>query len=163
MSYDVYGAVINPSRLITCYILNKLTDKTIKFYVIPEEVSESYGASWDSTEVRGRSAPYFGFSGNEARTVSYSITLHADYCKNLKDIVKELKRLVYPKYAGSIVIPPYCKVKFGSMVDMTAIVNNVSVNWSGTLIDGNDYYSTAEVSIEFTELRTNKIPSAKSF
>ena len=155
--------MVDPSSLITCYILNKLTDKKIVFKTIPEEVSESYGATWDATDVRGRSAPYYGFAGNESRTVSYSITLHADYCDNLKQTVKDLKGLVYPKYSGSIVIPPYCYVKFGAMVAMTAIVNSVSVTWSGTLIEGADYYSTAEVSIEFTELRTGKIPSATSF
>lgn len=159
--------MVKPSSLINCYILNKITDKKITFDVIPEEISESLGASWDSTDVRGRSAPYFGYAGNEARTVSFSITLHDDLCNDLKGTVKELKGLVYPKYSGSIVIPPYCYVVFGSMVKMTAIVNSVSVSWSGTILGdsktNNDYYSTAEVSIEFTELKTGKIPTATSF
>lgn len=152
--------MVDPTTLIPCYIVNLLTDKTIKFGVLPEEISESHDASWDSTDVRGRSAPYFGYAGNGARTVSYSITLHSDLCKDIKNTVNELKKLVYPKYLGSIVNPPYCYVKFGDMVSMRAIVNSVSVSWSGTIIEDCKYYSTAEVSLEFSELCMNNIPTA---
>lgn len=159
--------MVSPGKLITCYIRNAITEKTISFNVIPEEISESVDATWDTMDIRGRSAPYFGFSGNGARTVSYSITLHDDLCPDLEKTVKDLKGLVYPKYLGSVVTPPYCYVKFGNMVNMYAIVNSVNVSWSGVIIGDNNktnaHYSTAEVSIEFSELRKNGIPTATSF
>ena len=152
-----------PSSLITCYIINKITNEKVVFTIPPEELSESYSTSWESTDIRGRSAPYIGYSSNDAKHVQYSITLHDDFCNDLKGTVKKLKALTYPKYKGSIVIPPLCKVKFGGMVDMVAVVNSVDVSWSGPILSGSDHFAQAEVSLDFTRVVTGKIPNADSF
>lgn len=152
------------TALLSHYIINMITDKKVVFKTFPEDVSETYAASWETTDIRGRSAPYIGYAGNEARSVSYSITLQDDTCDNMMDVIKFLKGLVYPRYSGSIVIPPYCLVHFGGMINsMTAVVNNVSISWGGTILDGSDHYSKAEISLDFTELKLRSIPTAYSF
>jgi hypothetical protein len=79
-------------------------------------------------------------------------------------VVKFLKGLVYPKYSGSIVIPPYCLVHFGGMVsNMTAVINNVSLSWGGPILSDANHYSKVDISLDFTELRRSSIPTAKSF
>jgi hypothetical protein len=152
------------AALISHYIINLITDEKVIFKTLPEDVSETYAASWETTDIRGRSAPYIGYAGNEARSVSYSITLQDDICDNMMKVVKFLKGLVYPKYSGSIVIPPYCLVHFGGMVsNMTAVVNNVSLSWGGPILSDANHYSKVDISLDFTELRRSSIPTAKSF
>lgn len=162
----VHAYTPNHTLLVSNYIINQVTEEKIVFYTLPDDISESYSASWDNSEVRGRSAPYHGYSGNEARSVSYSFTLYEDLCgESYMDIIDALKRLVYPKYNGSIVIPPYCILKIGDMVNrVTAIVNSVSVSWGGTVIEGNKHYSKADISLDYTQvyLDNSKLPSAEN-
>lgn len=165
--------------LITNYIINNITGDKIVFKTLPEDISESYAASFDSTEVRGRSAPYFGYAGSEARSVTYSITLSEDILGDeYMNIIGKLKALVYPKYSGSLVIPPYCTIKLGDMIDyMYAVVNSVSVSWSGTILSDNtslmydvtnpksfskQHYSKAEVSLDITQIIRENLPTANN-
>lgn len=168
MSESMYTTAYKPSDLMTHFIQNMLTGETKTFNTLPDDVTETYSTSWDMTDIRGRSAPYIGYSGNEARSVSYSITLQEDMCDDMMGVVKFLKGLVYPKYYGSLVDPPYCVVKLGGMVDsMTAVVNSVSVSWEGPILGDDsstsDHYSRAEISLDFTELRNRNIPTADLF
>jgi hypothetical protein len=149
----------NPSEYITCYIRNMITDETITFETLPDSVSESFSASWSPHEVLGRSAPYYNYSGNDARSVSYSIKLYKDaLADKFLTTVRQLESLVYPSYNGIVAKPPFCYVRFGGMVKMFAIVNSVSVSWGDTIIaddytDANENtFSTADVSIDFVEL-----------
>lgn len=150
---------VAPGNLIPCYIVNKLTGDTIQFMVLPEEVTESYSVSMEPKEIMGRSAPYISYSGNEARTVGYSITLHEDIVQNMMTVIDKLKRLVYPKYTDSHIQPPYQYVKFGDMIDMMAVVTSVSLSWGQTIIEDQQHYSQCEVSLEFMELRISSLPS----
>lgn len=156
------GMSLPSTPLVTNYIRNNITDEIIKFQTLPEDISESYAASFDSTEIRGRSAPYFGYAGSEARSVTYSITLSEDILgDDYMNIIKKLKALVYPKYSGSLVIPPYCTIKLGDMINyMYAIVNSVSVSWSGTIIEDKQHYSKADVSLDLTQIIKSSIPTA---
>ena len=150
------------SSLVACYIINKITGERITFYTIPAEISESYSASFETQGTIGRSAPFITYSETEARTVSYSVTLHEDICPDLVDIVNKVKALVYPNYAGSIAIPPYCYVKFGDMVSMYAVVNSVSVDWSETVVGDTQHFSKVEISFDFTEVRLGSIPTSSN-
>lgn len=172
MAYNVSRWAPNPDNYITCYVYNMITDEKIIFKTVPENISESYSADWQSTDIMGRSAPYLAYVSSAARTVSYSVILTRDILGELyKSTVEKCIRLVYPKYMnGGVVAPPFCYVRFGSMVYMFAVVNDVSVEWSGPFIgdtysstvdnkqdiDANDnLFSQAEISFSFTELRTD--------
>jgi hypothetical protein len=151
--------------LVNCFVRNLITNETITFKAPPESISESYSASFDATEVRGRSAPYYGYSGNEARTVSYSVTLLEDVLgTDYMSTINKLRALVYPKYYGSLVVPPSCKIKLGDMVKAHStnvfIVNSVGVEWSGTILEGSNHYSQAEISFDLTEVVRGSLPIA---
>lgn len=150
------------TNLVSCFILNKITGERISFYTIPTEISESYSASFETQGTVGRSAPFVTYSETEARTVSYSVTLHEELCTDLLDTVNKIKALVYPNYAGSIAIPPYCYVKFGDMVSMYAVVNSVGIDWDGTVIGDTQHFSKVEVSFDFTEMRLGSIPTSSN-
>lgn len=155
--------VNNPIPNITFYIKNMLNEKIIYLPVYPEELSESFSTNYSQTELNGRSAPYQTYGGNEARTMSLPVTLHQDLCDettgDLHMIVRYLKQLVYPKYNGSIVIPPYCFLKFGNMLNCYAIMDSIDFNWSETIIEESKYFSKCEVNFSFQELRKNSLPT----
>lgn len=151
----------NPQNIMTCYIHNMTTGTTITFPAYPEDLSEGYATTFNSTDVMGRSAPYLAYANNAARTVSYSVVLHDDICDNMMSVVEQIKSLVYPIYHGSIVQPPYCRVKFGQMVSMYAVVDSVDFSWSDTVIEDNQHFSKVEVSFSFTELRIQSLPTAR--
>ena len=166
MDYDV-------QKIMTCYIANMINGDVIKFKALPEDVSESLDTSWEATDIRGRSIPYQSYAGNGPRSISFSVTLHADICDDIVGTVKRMKALVYPKYVGSIVIPPYCSVRIGKIISTKAIVNSVSVSWSDTILSNNKsnteydpdnaFYSKAEVSFDLSEIKTTGIPSVTRF
>lgn len=148
----------NPEKIISCFVINRLTGEIIKFPAFPTDMSESVGVSYSPQTILGRSAPYFSYEGNDARTISFSVKLEDNICPNMAQVVERLKALAYPKYQGSIVRPPYCYVKFGEMVNMNAIIGGVSVSWSGVVLEGSDHLSVADVSFDFTELRLRTLP-----
>lgn len=148
---------------ISFYIKNMLNERIIYLPVYPEELSESFSTNYSQTDLNGRSAPYQTYGGNEARTISLSATLHQDLCDettgDLQTIVMYLKQLVYPKYNGSIVIPPYCFLKFGNMLNCYAIMDSIDFNWGETIIANSKYFSKCEVNFSFQELRKNSLPT----
>ena len=164
----------NPTQIVPCYIVNLVTGMKINFATLPTDVSEDYSASFGSQQPMGRSSPYFNYENSEARTVSYSVTLHKDIVPDMENVVLECKKLVYPKYTGSLVTPPYCYVRFGAMINMTAIVNSVSIEWggaAGTILCDTLYseslggnasptYSDVQLSFSFTELRLRSLMQA---
>lgn len=163
----------NTDDLITCYIYNMLNNQKIQFKTLPEDINESYSAEWQQTDIMGRSAPYIAYISNPARSVDYSVVLNRDILgdEGYKNTIDGLKKLVYPNYVGnSIVAAPYCYVRFGYIVKMFAVVESVSLSWSGTIIgDENSnaneaMYSQCECSLSFIELRTEGqgLPTANS-
>lgn len=171
MAYNVDRWAPNPANYMTCYIYNMITDEKIIFKTLPENVSESYSSDWQNTDVMGRTAPYIAYNMSSARTVNYTVMLERDILGDqFQSTIDQCIRLIYPKFmSGGVVAPPYCYVRFGGMVNMFAVVNDVSVDWSGSII-GHTYASTtenkynmdansnvfsqADVSFGFTELRT---------
>jgi len=164
---------IPPSNLINCFIVNMLTGTRINFVTLPTDVSEDYGASFGQQQPIGRSSPYFNYENNDARSVSYQVTLHKDIVPDMENVIVECKRLLYPKYSGSLVTPPYCYVRFGAMINMTAVLNSLGVEWggaSGVIVSRNtesagldpaegdsQTYADAQLSFSFTEIRLKSL------
>lgn len=151
---------VDPNSIITCYIVNKITDEVIKFPAYPTEMSESYSSSYTQTDIVGRSSPYFSFGGNPARSFDFPLTIQEDIVKDMTLLVEKLKALVYPNYVGSIVQPPYCYVKFGDMLSCYAIVESISFSWGETILDGSQHFSKCDVSFSFQEMRQSMLPTA---
>ena len=140
---------------ISCYVKNLLTGTTIEFELIPESVTDSNSASFDPQDIRGRSTPIQGYNNSGPRTVSYTVILHDDYCKDgILKTVNALRALTYPAYGGSVT-PPTCYVRFGKMIKMKAITNSVSVNWMTPYRDG--VFTRAEVTLDFIEVRGSSL------
>lgn len=143
---------------INCYIKNLVTGTTIEFELIPETVSDNNSASFDAQDIRGRSNPIQGYNTSGPRTVSFSIQLHDDYCKDgILTTVNKLRALTYPAYGGGVT-PPSCYVRFGKMIRMKAVVTSVSVQWNKPYRNG--VFTQAEVSLDFTEIRNKSLSAS---
>lgn len=139
-----------PKEYIPCYIINLVTGTRIEFDITPDSIDDSNSASFDAQSIRGRSSPYQGYSESGPRTVSYSVTLHHDLCKDgLLNTVNKLKALTYPEYGGILQLPQ-CLVRIGDMIHCKAIVGDVGVSWQKPIRDG--IYLVADISLSFTEV-----------
>ena len=135
---------------IPCYIINTLTGGKIEFECEPEEISDTNSNQFDPQDIRVRSSPFQGYSSSGPRTISFSVMLHDDLCKEgILNTVNHLRSLTYPSYGG-VLIPPKCLVRIGDMIHCNAIVNDISVTWQKPYRSGT--YVAAEVSINLTEV-----------
>ena len=137
MSYVNEWIPNSPDSYITCYIYNLITAEKIEFKTVPEGVSESFQGSWASQDILGRSAPYLAYTGNPARTASYSVLLDRNILGDpgYKNTIDQCKRLVYPRYVGGgLIIPPYSYIRFGGMLKLFAVIQSVDFSWSGPFI-----------------------------
>lgn len=135
---------------IPCYIINILTGGKIEFECEPEEISDSNSNQFDPQEIRGRSSPFQGYNSSGPRSISFSVMLHDDLCKEgILNTVNHLRSLTFPNYGG-VLTPPKCLVRIGDMIHCNAIVNDVSVSWQKPYRD--NVYVAAEVSINLSEV-----------
>lgn len=138
---------------IPAYIVNILTGTVVEIALLPDEVSENYGAEIEPTPIMGRSSPIMGYSGGGPKTVSLSLILYDDYCKDgIIQTVNNLKALSYPEYSN-IVEPPNCYVRIGDFIKLYGVCTSVGVSWSKPIrkdhVSGEMTYIKADVSLEF--------------
>lgn len=143
-----------PKDKIPCYIINLTLggDFKIEFECEPDDISDSSaGASYSSSSVQGRSAPYIGYENNESRSVSFSVTLHDDLCKEgIINTVNRLKSLTYPEYKDGVITPPKVLIHIGNNIKGYFVINSVSVGWKKPYRE--ETYIVADVSIDATEV-----------
>lgn len=146
------GRWFDQNKEIECYIINRLTGTKIIFGISPEEVTESVSAQFDEADVRGRSSPFKQYSQSGPKTVSFTISLYADYCPmGIVQTVSAIKALVYPQYSD-VIEAPHSYFKIGKFIAIDGIVSSVSVTWKKPFRDG--YYLFADVSIDMDEVRS---------
>ena len=138
----------------TFYILNQTTGTKIEFDLVPEEISESFAASFESQDIMGRTAPIVGYSSSGPHTVSLNITVHAEMeggIENMKKKIHQLVALTYPVFSGDLLEPPKCFVRVGNMVGMYGYIESVDVSWEKPYTDM--VFRKAEVSLSVNEIR----------
>ena len=146
--------VVKQVQSVPCYVVNLLTNDKFGAGVIylphlPEEFSYSKGNTFDETATKGRSAPFYSYSGSTALTVDVSVTISADYCENndIEKVLAKIEALAYPRY-GNTVVPPKSFFRCGSF-SVEGILTDVSITRKLPIINGS--YSLADVSFNFVE------------
>lgn len=131
------------------YVINLVTGTHINIDLVPEELSEDFAANFEDISPRGRSNSIQGYDTSGPHTVSFSIKVHEDYCKDgFMTTMNRLRALTYPGYEGRVE-PPKCYIRIGRMIAMTATPRSVGVSWAGVIRDG--HFTSADVSFSFTE------------
>ena len=145
--------------------------------VIPEQVSKSLSANWESLNIPGRAASYYSYTGTSNRTVNFSIQLHNDLLENytwvengvkfksnessgltMNKIISFLESCCYPIYESEKIIPPVVLLKIGDEIKMRGIINNVSetsqLPFRDVIVAGRTFkkYLMKTISISFTEV-----------
>lgn len=168
---DKWSGLIDGNNYIV--ILHLLSEKAETFnepiYAVlpqwPEEISDSIGSSFNSTNALSRSAPVFSYQYSGPRELQISIDLHRDmmdeanyFISNLpiedKDdyvdaLIKALQAVALPNYHGETkeVEPPMVAVRFGEEIFIKGVVNGgITVTYKKPLLNNNKY---AQVSISF--------------
>lgn len=168
---DKWSGLIDGNNYIV--ILHLLSEKAETFnepiYAVlpqwPEEISDSIGSSFNSTNALSRSAPVFSYQYSGPREMQISIDLHRDmmdeanyFISNLpiedKDdyvdaLIKALQAVALPNYHGDTkeVEPPMVAIRFGDEIFIKGVVSGgVTVAYKKPLLNNNKY---AQVSISF--------------
>lgn len=130
------------------------SDKIV-FWFEPENFSDSLSANYNSESIIGRAGDILGYNNTSNRQISFSVQLHDDYPKGqLLSTVRKLQALEFPEYGQDITYAPYCFLKIGTMVNSYFICTGVNVTWHKPMrvIDGNQYYVLADVSLSFKQI-----------
>lgn len=168
---DKWSGLIDGNNYIV--ILHLLSEKAETFnepiYAVlpqwPEEIADSIGSSFNSTNALSRSAPVFSYQYSGPREMQISIDLHRDmmdeanyFISNLpiedKDdyvdaLIKALQAVALPNYHGDTkeVEPPMVAIRFGDEIFIKGVViGGVTVTYKKPLLNNNKY---AQVSISF--------------
>lgn len=140
----------------SCFIT--VNGATMAFPCYPESVDDSQTASYQPTNILGRSEPFQIYTGSGPRSVNVSFTMHCEmvhgansYQSNY-EYVNSLVRLVesscYPNY-GSGVAAIKCTLQVALNIRITGIITNVSTKWYGPIIDNK--YQMVDLSFSVTE------------
>ncbi|AWD93029.1 hypothetical protein HSE3_gp077 [Bacillus phage vB_BceM-HSE3] len=135
---------------ITGLVYNMNTGTKFEFPAMPDEISDNENAQFEDQAIAGRSAPIFNYSSSGPRSVSFSITLHDDYCKDgILATVNKFKALVYPSYR-ELIASPKCYIRIGDFIRCICVVESVDVTWKKPYRNG--IYIVADVNISLKEV-----------
>lgn len=131
----------------SCYILvlpdERESPITIPFQIMPDRVTDSKTAEFDSAFIIGRSSPLKTYKYSSARRINLTLEFFAslnsedlapneDGANNVKTHVNNLRALVNPNYGSSVIRrPKKCLVRLGNNVAFVGFCTNVSVSYRG--------------------------------
>ena len=141
---------------------------SVRFQGVPNDFSEQKSATWNSTDIIGRSEPIRSYSSSTPRTVSLNLDFHASLDQGdggtageLENKILFFRSLVYPEYgAGSIKPPETVLFKFGTWFAMRAVAVDVNVSYPGPYEIPTLRPLFAQVAISLEE--RNVIPLSRS-
>lgn len=172
------------------YIYIYQLDKYVYIPTFPENISDTLGSNFSTTNILARTAPIFSYSNSGPRTVSINLQLHRDMMtdvnyKNTRfldetdisadyvdSLIRYLQAMALPSYNGlntkmaKMVNPPMIAVRFGETLFIKGVVNStVNVTYSGAL-DVNGKYQEIAVQFSVSEVDpqdANSIAKSGSF
>ena len=169
----------NRFNLVENYVYIYQLNKYVIIPTYPEQINDSLGSTFASTNILSRTAPMYSYSYSGPRQIQFDLHLHRDLMSQLNynnkafiadvglnddyvdTLIKYLQAMALPTYKvnqvqsaisqGKIVNPPIAAVRFGNSLFIKGIVSgNVGVTYSGT-IDRNNKYQEATVSFNIVE------------
>lgn len=169
----------NRFNLVENYVYIYQLNKYVIIPTYPEQINDSLGSTFASTNILSRTAPVYSYSYSGPRQIQFDLHLHRDLMSQLNynnkafiadvglnddyvdTLIKYLQAMALPTYKvnqvqsaisqGKIVNPPIAAVRFGNSLFIKGIVSgNVGVTYSGT-IDRNNKYQEATVSFNIVE------------
>lgn len=132
---------------------SKLTKKAY-LPIYPESISDTQGADWTSQSIVGRSNPIAAYIGTNARSVSFTLSLHrellgSDYyhMNQMEEILEIFRMAVFPKYCEIGLIPPRTRIVIGELA-IDGVLESANYTWKPPIIDKK--YMACDVEVHIT-------------
>ena len=153
--------------------LSYFYSSTMNYYVpipvIPDSISDSTKADWNSQSILGRATPIAAYNYTGARSISFSFEMSRDPNEVVYDgignqwspnkVLAELRALVYPEYLhgdNGGVVAPLATFVFADFKSH-GYVENIGFNWKRPIINDNNEYGFVEVSVSMTEIVSGSV------
>lgn len=168
----------SPIKLIENYIYFYHLDKFCLIPQYPVQITDSNSASFEQTNILGRSSPLYSYSHSGPRTVGFTLTLHRDMLTDVsitknnfgfepgqqyqivEELINTLQASVLPKYedATKMVNPPIVAVRFGDNVYIKGVITGgISTTYSGPIVEYGEgderksLYSIVSINLTISE------------
>ena len=148
----------NRFNLVENYVYIYQLNKYVIIPTYPEQINDSLGSTFASTNILSRTAPVYSYSYSGPRQIQFDLHLHRDLMSQLNynnkafiadvglnddyvdTLIKYLQAMALPTYKvnqvqsaisqGKIVNPPIAAVRFGNSLFIKGIVSgNVGVTY----------------------------------
>lgn len=133
--------------------------KEIYIDVIPDSVSHSYNANWESRDFQGRISPVYIYKNGSDETYSFSIVVHEDVLqgayqgKPITTFIDDIKSLSYPVQASGKRGQYLPKVYF-QLGEISGFgIVNTSIEWNKPFRRGHYVYATVNFDITIDRSR----------
>ena len=131
----------------------------IKFFYIPDTVSENWSAEWQKISIIGRSAPLWGYSNTGARTVSLNLTFFAenDAQREVHDKVRWIQTFLLPDYSKKFMVRPHrLQLVLGNFINIVGVLESCPITWKAPYMSmgrtaSPDYPVMADVALSIAE------------
>ncbi len=157
------GGPIAGSGMQQYKIIDLVTGTSFSFHAMPDSISRSKSASWQSIDIQSRSSPLQGYANSEPQTIRVMIPIFASIeqgdgrtPRDVKEACDFFLSLGYPDYQRGIK-PPH-KVKFiaGEQFSLVGIVPNIDIEYPGPWDPTTGLSHRARVT--FTLLEVDDVP-----
>lgn len=158
------------TQILDSYMYFYHTQNYIVLPTIPEQVTDSLSANFQSTSILSRSAPIYTYSNSGPRSIQVSLRLHRDmmddanYNKSnftielgddyVDTLVKQIQAVALPRYDSStkLVDPPIVALRLGNEVFIKGVVvGGLTVTYSGAIRQDRKY-SVVDISFNINEI-----------
>lgn len=137
-----------------CYAMLSYQDdiQTVVLPCYPESLSDNVSPQWNTQQILGRTASIAAYTGTGDLTYGFSFKLHREMCdenseNSVEDVIRFLRKTVYPKYKQTGLLPPLTKFVFGQTA-MSGYVTSFSATWEMPIING--LYQVCNITIALT-------------
>ena len=138
------------------------SDFEIRFQYFPEEISDSKSASWNTTEIIGRSHPILAYQSSDSLTMSLELHFFGnDWSEGIynQQKIRQLMSLVYPDYSSGVKPPSRVLVSIGTQIRMVAVVSSVERTFKSPWDLGSGISMYVVVNLSLTQVETLPISS----
>lgn len=137
-----------------CWVIVYYGDSLVQNYarqseflpMYPDEISDTQSSIWNKHQIYGRSSPIAAYIGTDARNVSFSMKLHREMSDNIEDILKLLRKALYPRYNSVGLVPPRVRFVFGEFV-VDGTLDSLSYSWEKPIVDKKYHVCTVAVTV----------------
>lgn len=156
--------------ILDSYIYFYHTDNFIVLPTIPDTITDTLQANYQSTSLLSRSAPIFTYSNSGPRSVQLSFRLHRDMMQDINygksnfnvelgddyvdTLIKKIQAMALPRYDSDtkLVDPPIVAIRLGNEVFIKGVISGqISVAYSGP-INYNRKYSLVDIGFTVNEI-----------